>query len=81
MLFEPVTGIPNKSRNKVSKYTYISNDLVPRVLSYSFPGTRERETLVWAGHVSSRFQQITNKRFAGGADKWGIRVYVVHWRA
>ena len=47
-------------------------------LSCNRPLRRARRDpgLVWSG---ARFQQITNKRFEGGADKWGICLYLVDY--
>ena len=50
-------------------------NLVPRVLSYSPDGARDRKTLENAGHVSPRIWEITNKRFGGGAGKCEICLY------
>ena len=53
----------------------IACNLVPRVLSYPPYGTRERETLENAGHVSPRIWEITNLRFGEGTDKCEICPY------
>ena len=59
--------------------------------STSFPGSlffppprareRERETLVWSGHVGPKIWDVTNKRLVGGADEFKICPYLAQGRA
>ena len=49
-------------------------NLVPRVLSFPFPGARGRETLENAGHVSPIIWEMTKDNIEGGAGKSGVMV-------
>ena len=57
---------------------WLNINLVPRVLSYSSPGARERETLENAGHVSPRIREMTKDNIEGGAVKSGVWPYLAH---
>ena len=58
---------------------YLCSNLVPRVSHLTALWGERGETLVWFGPVSARFKQVTNKRFEGGADKWGICHHLVDY--
>jgi hypothetical protein len=45
----------------------LPNILVPRL--FSFPFSREKKTLVGAGHVAPRIWEVKNKCFGGGDTK------------
>ena len=51
-----------------------ATNLVPRVLSFPFPGAGERETLENAGHVSPIIWEMTKDNIEGGAGKSGVMV-------
>ena len=59
------------------KTTSHNGNLVPKVLSFSSLGARERETLKNAGHVSLKVWQMTKHNIEVGDGKSGeiVRIY------
>lgn len=45
---------------------------------FSPPGVREKKTLAWSGHRSSKTWKITNKQFKEQAAKCDLSVNLVH---
>ena len=49
---------------------YCKSTLFPGSLFFPSPGAREREILVWSGHVRPKIWDVAKKRIVGGAVKF-----------